>query len=213
MGDTSFDLPEANVLIQISSHGGSRRQEAQRLGRVLRAKKGTFCSQSLFFPTTLVRKRVWPSCLCPGGQVGARGLLGSEGRSKAQGLYLHCGSACRCTPGQLSGTHTLSCVLVLGGGGAREAVLSRVDLGGRAELRLQQEFGSSLGSHRCSTHSVWRGGHLRGSRGIRSSVSKEAGGRGPCLLTVVRAGVMLLLRDVLRGPEHTPSCPQESHLT
>ncbi|XP_007954587.1 general transcription and DNA repair factor IIH helicase subunit XPB [Orycteropus afer afer] len=39
VGDTSFDLPEANVLIQISSHGGSRRQEAQRLGRVLRAKK------------------------------------------------------------------------------------------------------------------------------------------------------------------------------
>lgn len=28
------------MLIQISSHGGSRRQEAQRLGRVLRAKKG-----------------------------------------------------------------------------------------------------------------------------------------------------------------------------
>lgn len=28
-------------MIQISSHGGSRRQEAQRLGRVLRAKKGT----------------------------------------------------------------------------------------------------------------------------------------------------------------------------
>lgn len=40
VGDTSFDLPEANCLIQISSHGGSRRQEAQRLGRVLRAKKG-----------------------------------------------------------------------------------------------------------------------------------------------------------------------------
>ncbi|KAK3574529.1 hypothetical protein QTP86_008764 [Hemibagrus guttatus] len=39
VGDTSLDLPEANVLIQISSHGGSRRQEAQRLGRVLRAKK------------------------------------------------------------------------------------------------------------------------------------------------------------------------------
>lgn len=32
VADTSFDLPEANVLIQISSHGGSRRQEAQRLG-------------------------------------------------------------------------------------------------------------------------------------------------------------------------------------
>lgn len=34
VADTSFDLPEANVLIQISSHGGSRRQEAQRLGKV-----------------------------------------------------------------------------------------------------------------------------------------------------------------------------------
>ena len=39
VADNSFDLPEANVLIQISSHGGSRRQEAQRLGRILRAKK------------------------------------------------------------------------------------------------------------------------------------------------------------------------------
>lgn len=27
IADTSFDLPEANVLIQISSQGGSRRQE------------------------------------------------------------------------------------------------------------------------------------------------------------------------------------------
>jgi DNA excision repair protein ERCC-3 len=41
VADTSFDLPDANVLIQISSHGGSRRQEAQRLGRILRAKKGS----------------------------------------------------------------------------------------------------------------------------------------------------------------------------
>ncbi|CAN7997118.1 unnamed protein product, partial [Ixodes hexagonus] len=39
VADTSFDLPEANVLIQVSAHGGSRRQEAQRLGRILRAKK------------------------------------------------------------------------------------------------------------------------------------------------------------------------------
>ncbi|CAF4119839.1 unnamed protein product [Adineta steineri] len=39
VGDTSFDLPEANVVIQISSDGGSRRQEAQRLGRILRIKK------------------------------------------------------------------------------------------------------------------------------------------------------------------------------
>jgi DNA excision repair protein ERCC-3 len=40
VGDNSLDIPEANVLIQISSHAGSRRQEAQRLGRILRAKKG-----------------------------------------------------------------------------------------------------------------------------------------------------------------------------
>ncbi|CAF4262604.1 unnamed protein product, partial [Rotaria sordida] len=39
--DTSFDLSDANVLIQISSHGGSRRQEAQRSRRILRPKKGT----------------------------------------------------------------------------------------------------------------------------------------------------------------------------
>lgn len=39
IADNSFDLPDANVLIQISSHGASRRQEAQRLGRILRAKK------------------------------------------------------------------------------------------------------------------------------------------------------------------------------
>ncbi|KAF8565776.1 hypothetical protein P879_03962 [Paragonimus westermani] len=41
VADNSFDLPEATVLIQISAHGGSRRQEAQRLGRILRAKRGT----------------------------------------------------------------------------------------------------------------------------------------------------------------------------
>lgn len=39
VGDNSLDIPEANVLIQISSHAGSRRQEAQRLGRILRAKR------------------------------------------------------------------------------------------------------------------------------------------------------------------------------
>lgn len=39
IGDTSLDLPEATCLIQISAHYGSRRQEAQRLGRILRAKR------------------------------------------------------------------------------------------------------------------------------------------------------------------------------
>ncbi|PVI05490.1 DNA repair helicase rad25 [Periconia macrospinosa] len=39
IGDTSLDLPEATCLIQVSAHYGSRRQEAQRLGRILRAKR------------------------------------------------------------------------------------------------------------------------------------------------------------------------------
>lgn len=39
VGDNAIDLPEANVIIQISSHFGARRQEAQRLGRILRPKK------------------------------------------------------------------------------------------------------------------------------------------------------------------------------
>ena len=38
VGDVAVDLPEASVIIQVSSHFGSRRQEAQRFGRILRAK-------------------------------------------------------------------------------------------------------------------------------------------------------------------------------
>ena len=56
VADTSFDLPEANVLIQISSHGGSRRQEAQRLGRILRAKKGAVAEEYNAFFYTLVSR-------------------------------------------------------------------------------------------------------------------------------------------------------------
>ena len=41
VGDTSIDLPEANVIVQVSSHFASRRQEAQRLGRILRPKSYT----------------------------------------------------------------------------------------------------------------------------------------------------------------------------
>ena len=51
IGDTSIDLPEASCLIQISSHYGSRRQEAQRLGRILRAKKGITDGFNAFFYT------------------------------------------------------------------------------------------------------------------------------------------------------------------
>jgi hypothetical protein len=59
VADTSFDLPEANVLIQISSHGGSRRQEAQRLGRILRAKKGALVDEFNAFFYTLVSQVGW----------------------------------------------------------------------------------------------------------------------------------------------------------
>lgn len=55
VADTSFDLPEANVLIQISAHGGSRRQEAQRMGRILRAKKGRENKDmEIFFSSTCI---------------------------------------------------------------------------------------------------------------------------------------------------------------
>jgi len=55
IGDTSLDLPEATCLIQISSHFASRRQEAQRLGRILRAKRRNDEGFNAFF-YTLVSK-------------------------------------------------------------------------------------------------------------------------------------------------------------
>ncbi|OAG29435.1 DNA excision repair protein ERCC-3 [Nematocida displodere] len=51
VGDTSIDLPEATCLIQISGHFGSRRQETQRLGRILRAKKRTDEGFTAYFYT------------------------------------------------------------------------------------------------------------------------------------------------------------------
>jgi len=57
VGDNSIDVPDANVLLQISSHAGSRRQEAQRLGRILRAKRvrqGADATQHNAFFYTLV---------------------------------------------------------------------------------------------------------------------------------------------------------------
>ena len=46
VGDNSIDIPEANVIIQISSHAGSRRQEAQRLGRILRPKAAALAAMA-----------------------------------------------------------------------------------------------------------------------------------------------------------------------
>ena len=55
VGDTSIDLPEANVIIQIASHFGARRQEAQRLGRILRPKQRTGDAFNAFFYTLISR--------------------------------------------------------------------------------------------------------------------------------------------------------------
>ncbi|GAM22372.1 hypothetical protein SAMD00019534_055470 [Acytostelium subglobosum LB1] len=49
VGDTSIDIPEATVIIQISSHYGSRRQETQRLGRILRPKPKSDGLYNAFF--------------------------------------------------------------------------------------------------------------------------------------------------------------------
>ena len=55
VGDVAIDVPDANVVIQISSHFGARRQEAQRMGRILRPKpKGDSEFNAFFY--TLVSK-------------------------------------------------------------------------------------------------------------------------------------------------------------
>ena len=41
VGNFALDLLDADVLIQVSSKYGSRQEEAQRLGRILRPKSGT----------------------------------------------------------------------------------------------------------------------------------------------------------------------------
>jgi len=49
VGDDSIDLPEANVVIQISSHFGSGRQETQRVGRILRPKPRSKLKYNAYF--------------------------------------------------------------------------------------------------------------------------------------------------------------------
>lgn len=53
VGDTALDIPEANVIIQVSSHFGARRQEAQRLGRILRPKPNPTGGFNAFFYTLI----------------------------------------------------------------------------------------------------------------------------------------------------------------
>src|SRR5262249_59642946 len=40
VGNFAIDLPDANVMVQVSGTFGSRQEEAQRLGRILRPKEG-----------------------------------------------------------------------------------------------------------------------------------------------------------------------------
>ena len=51
VGDISIDIPNANVIIQISSHFASRMQEAQRFGRILRKKKDALSEYNAHFYT------------------------------------------------------------------------------------------------------------------------------------------------------------------
>ncbi|EPY32533.1 DNA excision repair protein ERCC-3 [Angomonas deanei] len=55
VGDVALDLPCATVIIQISGLGASRRQEAQRLGRILRPKPPSLDNTCSYF-YTLVSK-------------------------------------------------------------------------------------------------------------------------------------------------------------
>ena len=52
VGNFAIDLPDANVLIQVSGTFGSRQEEAQRLGRVLRPKPN---GESAHFYTLVTR--------------------------------------------------------------------------------------------------------------------------------------------------------------
>lgn len=51
VGDVALDLPCASVIIQISGLGASRRQEAQRLGRILRPKPPSLDNTCSYFYT------------------------------------------------------------------------------------------------------------------------------------------------------------------
>ena len=52
VGNFAIDLPDANVMIQVSGTFGSRQEEAQRLGRILRPKEG---SEPAHFYTLVTR--------------------------------------------------------------------------------------------------------------------------------------------------------------
>src|SRR5213079_283543 len=56
VGNFAIDLPDANVLIQVSGTFGSRQEEAQRLGRILRPKEGREVAHSYSLVTRVTRE-------------------------------------------------------------------------------------------------------------------------------------------------------------
>ena len=58
----ALDVPDANVIIQISSHYGSRLQEAQRMGRILR--RGSAASASSGFNSFFYTLISTGECIC-----------------------------------------------------------------------------------------------------------------------------------------------------
>lgn len=59
VGNFAIDLPEANVLVQLSGTHGSRQEEAQRLGRILRPKPGGATFYSLVTRDTVEEREAF----------------------------------------------------------------------------------------------------------------------------------------------------------
>jgi hypothetical protein len=74
VGDTSIDLPEATCLIQISSHYGSRRQEAQRLGTPKHTNRHT-CTQNCIHARTHTHTHTHPAHVARFSIVAAAALM------------------------------------------------------------------------------------------------------------------------------------------
>ena len=91
VGDNSIDLPEANVIIQISSHFGSRRQEAQRMGRRVRI---SYRYPAVATRSGQSRRPVWFSALSKAPpEYGRRGLDVCAGGSPHSTVRIKCGTA------------------------------------------------------------------------------------------------------------------------
>jgi DNA excision repair protein ERCC-3 len=155
IGDTSLDLPEATCLIQISSHYGSRRQEAQRLGRILRAKRRNDEGFNAFF-YSLVSKDTDEMYYS----------------SKRQAFLVDQGYAFKVIT-RLEGLENMD--LGLSTPGERREVLMQVLLAKEGELAEEKIAGDMFGSKYAST-----GGKMKkksGARRTAGTLSELSGGQ------------------------------------